>query len=68
MMTMHLIEPKVRFITDKRGRRTHAVISLREYEELLEDLHDLSVGLSRLSEEDIPLEEGFKQLAADEQV
>ncbi len=61
-MATTLLEPHVKFLTDKRGRRTHAVVPLKEYEELLEDLRDLSLGHSRLSEEDIPMEEAFERL------
>ncbi len=68
LMTTEITEPKVKFIVDKRGRRTHAVVPLKEYEELLEDLHDLALGLSRLNEEDIPMEEAFKRLESDETV
>jgi len=67
-MTTSTLSPKVKFLTDKLGRRTHAVVPLKDYEELLEDLHDLSLGLSRLGEEDIPMEEAFKRLAPNEKV
>ncbi len=43
-MTTTLIQTRVKFLTDKRGRRTHAVVPLKEYEELLEDLRDLALG------------------------
>lgn len=62
-MPSELIEPKVKYLTDKRGRRTHAVLPLHEYQELLEDLHDLSLGLSRLHEEDVPMDEAFERLS-----
>jgi hypothetical protein len=67
-MTTTIIEPKVKFITDKRGRRTHAVVPLKEWEELLEDLNDLALGRSRMDEEDIPMEEAFKRLEQNEAV
>jgi len=61
-MTEDTLASKVKFLIDKRGRRTHAVLPMKDYEELLEDLHDLALGLSRKSEADIPIEEAFAQL------
>ena len=55
----------IKFLVDKRGRRTHAVLPLKDYEELMEDLHDLSLGLSRKDEKDIPMDEAFKLIDQD---
>ncbi len=40
-------DKKHRFIVDDQGRRTEVVLPLREYQELLEDLHDLAVVAER---------------------
>jgi len=68
VMTLKLVESQVKFLTDNRGIRTHAVIPLKEYEELLEDLHDLATAHSRMNEEDIPVEEAFQRLDQNEAV
>lgn len=41
---------KGQYITDKKGKRTAAIIPIDEYEELLEDLHDLSIVAERRDE------------------
>jgi len=67
-MSPDAITAKVKFLVDKRGRRTHAVLPLKDFEELLEELHDLALGLSRKGEPDIPLEEAFAQLSRHEPI
>jgi hypothetical protein len=39
-----------RFIVDEKGKRVSVVLPLGEYEELLEDLHDLAVVAERRHE------------------
>ncbi len=63
-----LINSKVKFIIDRKGKRTHAVLPIKEFEELLEDLHDLMLGRSRMNGEDVPMEEAFKILDGDERI
>lgn len=50
------------FIIDKKGKRKAIMLSIKEYEKLLEDLDDLKVMLSRKSEKSIPWEEAKKRL------
>ena len=38
------------YIVDSEGRKTKVVLSVEAYEELLEDLHDLSVAFERRDE------------------
>ncbi len=49
-----------RYIVDEKGRRVAVIIPIEEYEELLEDLHDLSVIAERRDEPALPLDE-FKE-------
>ncbi len=58
-------DKKHRFIVDDQGRRTEVVLPLREYQELLEDLHDLAVVAERRDEPSIPIEELKEKLRAD---
>lgn len=53
------------FIVDSKGRKRKVVLAVEEYEELLEDLHDLSVALARRDELLIPWEELKRELKAD---
>ncbi len=59
-MTIEEQTQNVKFCIDKRGRKTHAVLPLKDYEKLLEDLRDLALGLERKDEKDIAMEEAFK--------
>ena len=39
-----------RYVTDRKGKRTGVVLSLKRYSRLMEDLHDLAVVAERRSE------------------
>lgn len=54
-----------KYITDEDGKKTAVVLPVEEYEELLEDLHDLAVIAERRGESDIGLEELTSKLKAD---
>ncbi len=53
---------KVKYIVNERGKRTHAIMPMKDYEELLEDLHDLVVIAARKDEDSISLDELKKRL------
>jgi PHD/YefM family antitoxin component YafN of YafNO toxin-antitoxin module len=57
--------PRVRYIVDEEGKRCDVVMSAEEYEELLEDLHDLSVIAKRRNEPTITLKELKRSFKAD---
>ena len=57
------MEPE--YITDHEGRKTKVVLPLEVFEELLEDLHDLSVIAERRDESRISFEEFEKNLKKD---
>ncbi len=60
------MEPsKLRYIVDEKGNRTEVVLLLEEYEEILEDLHDLAVIAERRDEPTMSFEELKKKLKAD---
>jgi prevent-host-death family protein len=46
----------------KNGKRKAVILPIEEYDELLEDLHDLGVIASRRHEPTIPLEEVVRRL------
>ena len=45
------------FIVDDKGKRTAVVLPIKEYERLLEDLHDLQIIAARRDEPTVSLEE-----------
>ena len=53
------------YVTDEDGRKTAVILPIREYEELLEDLHDVAVLAERRDEPTVPHEEVVAQLRED---
>lgn len=56
---------KANFIVDEKGTKKAVILTLEEYEELLEDIYDLAVVAERRDEPTINLEELKKRLKAD---
>ena len=56
---------KEQYIVNKSGKKTAVVLPMAEYEELLEDLHDLAVIAERKKEKSVAFEELKKKLKAD---
>ncbi len=50
------------FVVDARGKKTGVILSLKQYEKLLEDLHDLAVVAERRSEKPVSLEDMKRRL------
>ena len=53
------------YLTDSSGKKTFVVLPVGEYEELLEDLHDLAILAERRNEPTVSLAEFELQLKAD---
>jgi len=53
------------FIVDEKGKKTAIVLSLEEYEELLEDIHDLAIIAERRNEPTVSFDELKKRLKTD---
>jgi len=53
------------FVTNAKGRKTGVILSLKRYQQLLEDLHDLAVVAERRREEPVSLEEMKRRLKKD---
>lgn len=53
------------FIVDEKGEKKAVVLSIEEYEELLEDLHDLALIAERRDESTITFEELKQRLEKD---
>ena len=56
---------KRNYLIDEKGEKKAVVIPIREYEELMEDLHDLAVIAERRNEPTSSFEDVLKRLKAD---
>ncbi len=54
-----------KFIVDEAGEKTAVVIPFGDYEELMEDIHDLAVIAERKEEKSVAHEDIKKRLKAD---
>lgn len=50
------------FVVDARGKKTGVILSLKQYEKLMEDLHDLAIVAERRSEKPVSLEDMKRRL------
>ena len=55
-------EEKRHFVVTEEGRKTGVLLSIKEYQELLEDLQDLAVIAERKEEPSLPFEVVKKRL------
>jgi len=46
---------KAQFVIDKKGQKTAAILPIKKYEKLMEDLHDLAIVAERKGEPTISL-------------
>lgn len=53
------------YVVDKKGKRTAVILPVEEYEELLEDLHDLAIIAERQEEPTVSFEELKQKLKKD---
>ena len=53
------------YLVDSEGRRTAVLLSLEQYQKLMEDLHDLAVVAERREEKAISLQELKRRLKKD---
>ena len=51
-----------RFVVNAQGKKTSVLLALKQYQKLLEDLHDLAVIAERRDEEPISLAEMQRRL------
>ena len=54
-----------KFVVDESGNKTAVILPVEEYEELLEDIHDLTVIAERKDEPTISFKDLKKRLKAD---
>ena len=61
---MNLIQEQ--YVVDAKGKKTAVILAIEDYEQLLEDLHDLAIVAERRVEQPISLAELKKRLNGDE--
>jgi hypothetical protein len=54
-----------RFAFDAKGKKIGVILPLKEYQKLMEDLHDLAVIAERRAEKTVPLNEMKRRLKRD---
>jgi hypothetical protein len=58
-------EPSPKFIIDENGKKVSVILTIEEYNELLEDIHDLKVVMERREEETISIDNLKESLKRD---
>lgn len=64
MNTLNIVQEQ--YIVDSKGRKTAIILSIKQYKQLLEDLHDLAIIAERRDEPNISLDEMKKRLMLNE--
>jgi hypothetical protein len=59
-------KPNVQYVIDNKGQKKAIILPINKYNELLEDIHDLTIIAERRDEPTISFEELKKQLKKDE--
>jgi hypothetical protein len=62
---MEMKNQREQFIVDSEGKKTGVILSFKNYERLLEDLHDLAVAAERREEKPISLNDMKRRLKQD---
>ncbi len=44
---------RLRYVTDRKGKKTEIIMKVKDFEELLEDLNDMSIVAERRDEETV---------------
>ena len=57
---------QAQYVIDEKGKKTGVLLSLKQYDKLMEDLHDLAVVAERKNEKPITLEEMKRRLKKDD--
>lgn len=57
--------PQEQFIVNAKGKKTGVLLSLRQYQKLMEDLHDLAIVAERRKEKPVTLKELKRRLRKD---
>ena len=58
-------EMNLRYVTDEKGKKKEVILSIKDFENLLEDLEDLAVAAERRNEGTVNHESVIKELKKD---
>jgi len=53
------------FVIDEKGKKTGVIVPVKQYQKLIEDLHDLAIVAERREEETVSLDELKSKLSKD---
>jgi len=53
------------FVIDDKGKKTGVIVPVKQYQKLIEDLHDLAIVAERREEETVSLDELKSKLSKD---
>ncbi|KAB2841110.1 MAG: pyridoxine 5'-phosphate synthase [Melioribacteraceae bacterium] len=53
---------KIKYVTDKKGKKTEVILKVKDFEELLEDLQDITIVAERRDEQTIAHKDVIKEL------
>ena len=56
---------QAQYVIDEKGKKTGVLLSVKQYEKLMEDLHDLAIVAERKNETPITLQEMKRRLKKD---
>jgi len=56
---------QAQYVINEKGKKTGVILSLKQYQKLLEDLHDLAIVAERKNEKPITLDEMKRRLKKD---
>lgn len=57
--------PRAQFVIDARGKKKGVLLSVKQYQKLMEDLHDLAIVAERRREKPVPLDDLKRRLKRD---
>ncbi len=65
MRGLSMVAKREQYVVDGRGRRTAVIVPAKQYQKLLEDIHDLAVVAERREEGSISLDAMKRRLRKD---
>lgn len=57
--------PQAQFVIDAKGKKKGVLLSVKQYQKLMEDLHDLAIVAERRQEKPVPLDDLKRRLKRD---
>jgi len=57
--------PQAQFVIDAKGKKKGVLLSVKQYQKLMEDLHDLAIVAERRLEKPVPLDDLKRRLKRD---